>query len=71
MPPPKYSPGDHVLLSARFLPAGPCKIIQSMLSDRGEPLYRIRSDRETFERVVAEHQILASKLVAQAARSFR
>ena len=54
---PKYSPGELVLLSSRSLPSGPCAIIKSMRSDRGEALYRVRSTAEVFERVVQEHQI--------------
>jgi hypothetical protein len=67
MSPPKYFPGDQVSLSSRSLPGGPCKIIQCMLSDRGEALYRVRSDRESFERVVAERDILRSLSVARSA----
>jgi len=64
---PKYLPGDHVSLSSGSLPGGPYKIIQSMLSDRGEALYRVRSDRESFERVVAERDILRGTTVARSA----
>jgi hypothetical protein len=38
-----------------------------MLSDRGEALYRVRSDRESFERVVAERQILRCTSAARSA----
>ena len=57
---PKYFCSDHVSLSSHILPAGPCKIIQSMRSDLGVALYRVRSDTEPFERVVAERDILTT-----------
>ena len=64
---PKYIPGDQVSLSSRSLPGGPYKIIQCLLSDRGEALYRVRSERESFERVVAERDILRGTTVPRSA----
>jgi hypothetical protein len=67
MTPPKYIPGDQVSLSSHSFPGGPFKILQSIRSDGGEAFYRVRSDRESFERVVAERQILRSTPVARSA----
>jgi len=64
---PKYVAGDHVSLSSHSFPGGPFKILQSIRSDGGETFYRVRSDRESFERVVTERQILRSTSAARSA----
>lgn len=64
---PKYVAGDHVSLSSHSFPGGPFKVLQSIRSDGGEAFYRVRSDRESFERVVSERQILRSTTVARSA----
>lgn len=55
----KYAAGDRVaiLSPSPNMPVGPFEIVRSLPSDRGEKLYRVRSDREPFERVVYERQI--------------
>ncbi|MBB6307833.1 hypothetical protein [Xanthobacter tagetidis] len=38
-------------------PAGRFRILRALPADRGEPSYRVKGERETFERVARESEL--------------
>jgi len=57
----KLAVGDLVEFAFRmpYHERGPYRIVATVTGDDLRPLYRIRGDREPFERMVEEHDIIA------------
>lgn len=56
--PGKFVPDQVVEFSGDFLsPAGPFRILRKLPPDGGEPAYKVKGEREPFERVARESQL--------------